>query len=95
MILIIVLIIVLFALIIQCNKNNDVEKFTLFTANPNHLIDSECMDSAPRHVRFSRNGGIVYVSNRPPTEAKCNKVECPRYIDKSVTLGNNNNCWMC
>jgi len=95
MTLIIGLVIISFVIIIIYNRFSNIEKFTLFTANPVHFIKSECMDSAPRHVRFNKNGGIVYVSNHSPTEGLCNSIKCPNQIDELATLGRDNHCWMC
>lgn len=86
-------IIILFVLILV--KYNRKENFTPISPYNIPLIDSEWMDQAPRHVKFSKGMGIMYVSNMSPTEQKCNNVKCPKYINKLITLGENNYCWEC
>jgi hypothetical protein len=93
MILIILLIIIV--IIVLWMKYNKTENFMLLTVDPVHFIPSEWMNSAPRHVRLSRAGGIMYVSNTPPSESCCENVQCPYFIDKLTTLGDNNYCWKC
>ena len=98
MTLIIGLVIILFVMIMIMliyNRFGNIENFTPFTSNPVRFIQSECMDSAPRHVRFNKNGGIMYVSNNQPTEGSCNSIKCPNQIDELATLGRDNHCWMC
>lgn len=89
-----IIILILFAIILLITANR-YEHFMLFTANPVKLISSKCIDDSVRNVRLSTTGNIMYASINPPLEAKCNKIECPKYVNKYTTLGDNNVCWTC
>ncbi|QKF94330.1 hypothetical protein QKU48_gp0872 [Fadolivirus algeromassiliense] len=72
------------------------EHFTLFTANPINLVSVDCINNAPRHIKFNQSRGIEYVSNYPPTKKEqCMPTPCPENINKGVTLGDDNLCWNC
>ena len=94
-IILLAIIIIIFIFILLLCENKQSEHFDPISPYRINLIDSEWMDQAPRHVRFNHGMGIMYVSNKPPTESICNNIKCPKYIDKLATLGDNNHCWMC
>ncbi len=64
----------------------------LFTVDSPKMIPSSIIDDAPRHVVFNESGGIYYISMHPPVNAK--SIECPYFVNKYLTLGNNNFCWI-
>lgn len=91
-----VILIIAFVVFILYNYQQNTEHFTLFTANPVNFVSADCLNNAPRHVKFNKSGGMEYISHYPPTRKEsCSLFKCPDYIDETVTLGNNNFCWSC
>lgn len=60
------------------------------------MIPSYWIDDVPRHIRINHGGGIMYVSNLPPSESKnCKIIKCPHPMTYLDTLGDDNICWQC
>lgn len=86
------------------NKNKIIEeKFDLlYTSYPKGFVSTDLLDYMPKHARISHAGGVMYVSNKPPTEPLYNKyneyndkkynycktVNCPSYLVDDYTPGN-------
>lgn len=64
----------------------------LLSTSPARFVQRYTIDDATRHVQFNRAGGIMTISMRPPVSSE--KIDCPDFIDESVTLGKNNVCWL-
>jgi len=92
-----IIIVLLFVIIsiLSINKYTYENFIPLLTANPVKMIPTSCIDDSVRNVRLNSTGNIMYASVNPPLEAKCNQVNCPDYVNKYTTLGDNNVCWKC
>lgn len=89
------IIIILFIILLICFFYNKSETFDpLLTIDSPNLINVNYIENAPRNVRFNRGGGMVYVTNQQ-MPLNCKQMDCPEYIDESITLGKNNYCWQC
>lgn len=44
------------------------ERFTLFSAHPNKLINIDKYEKRCKHIRLNNAGGPMYISWNPPTE---------------------------
>ena len=64
-----------------------------YFAYPVTIVSSGTIDNSLRHVKLNHAGdNIMYVSRNMPQESK--PVPCPYYVNKSLTLGENNLCWI-
>lgn len=89
------LIIGIIIILLICLLYSRTEGFDpLLTVDSPNLIDVNYYENAPRNVRFNRGGGIMYVTNQQ-MPLNCKQIECPDYVDESITLGKNNYCWQC
>lgn len=88
------LIIVLIILILYFLYTRTEGFDALLTVDSPTMVNVDYLESAPRNVRFNKSGGIMYVTNqRMPNN--CLRMNCPSYVNESVTLGKNNYCWKC
>lgn len=88
------IIIILILILIIFLSYSGAERFDpLLTVDSPNLVDVNYYEDAPRNVRFNQGAGMVYVTNQQ-MPINYGRIECPSYIDKSITLGNNNYCWL-
>lgn len=57
----------------------------ILTTIPINYVCSECLDNAPKYIRMSQSGGVMYVSNMPPSEPENFKIiKCQPYMDRNA-----------
>lgn len=58
----------------------------LLTAYPKDITCSLCGDLQPKYVRLNNTGGVMYVSNKKPSESPCcRSVKCPPLMVDDLT----------
>lgn len=65
-----------------------------FTLRPYRMTSVKYLDNYPKFVTLSHSGGIKWVSNRPPTDSSCYKVDCPENI-RGQPYEPIDSCWWC
>jgi len=92
-----IIIIILIILFIIFNKSYNYEHFcgvdTLLTVDPVNFVSADTINNALRHIVLSNASGIMYISNRKPTNLQYKLIKCPHHYTKLDTLGDNNYCW--
>jgi len=91
-IIIIIVILVIVMSIYNYFNNNKEHYEPLFPLYAIKMIPSKTVDDMARHVKLNKAGGIDFVSMTAPLNSK--KIKCPDFIDKYITLGTNNYCWI-
>jgi uncharacterized protein YpmB len=101
-IIIIIVILVIVMSIYNYFNNNKEHYEPLFPLYAIKMIPSKTVDDMARHVKLNKAGGIDFVSMTQrvydqvsmtaPLNSK--KIKCPDFIDKYITLGTNNYCWI-
>jgi hypothetical protein len=89
-------------------KDIDNNQNTLFTAHPINLACSTDQNEWTKHVRINDSGGMMYASNREPTESNdCKETVCPDSVQDLWTVGKKSHfdpyplrkdklkCWTC
>lgn len=84
-----ILVIIMFILTIKIlilTQNEGFESDLMLTAYPEKLTCLLEGDMKPKHVRINNTGGIMYISNRKPSESsKCRSVKCPPLFVDDLT----------
>lgn len=90
------IILTIIIIITLLKKYNFIERFEsdlLLTIPPVNIVSSNTIDNSIRNVMLNPSGdNLMYVSRNIPENGR--PVPCPYFVDKSVTLGNHNFCWV-